>query len=203
MRESFLENRRNSFYGAAYRQLMRLEVLALLLVFALLCVLGYLVVKKSTPDYYASTTTGREVKIHPLSDPVLTTDFIQKWAVTAARSALNLSFSNYQEQLRKASGYFTDGAWRQYRNAIDSRGLLRQINDNQLIVSAIATRKASILYRRVIAGRYTWRIQVPLLLGIQTSGSKTYQKWVVTMTVVRVSTLDTPRSILIDNIEVG
>ncbi len=196
------EHRRNSFYGSAYRQLMRVQIFALLVAFVIQFILIYLATFHHTPKYYASTLTGREVEIKPFSDPILTTKFIRRWAETAARSALNLSFSNYRQELQKASGFFTSDAWSQYMDVIESRGLLSQINDSQLIISAIATQTPTILYRRVHNGHYTWRIQAPLLVGIQTSGSKAYQRWVVTMTIVRVSTLETPRGILINEIEV-
>lgn len=203
MSNSSTEHRRNSFYGFAYRQLMRLQIVALIVAFVLQFALAYIVIFHHTPKYYASTLTGREVEMKPFDDPILTTQFIRRWADTAARSALNLSFSNYKQQLQKASTYFTSNAWTQYMNVIQSRGLLSQINDSQLLVSAIATRGPSILYRRIQGGHYTWRLQVPLLVGVQTSGSKAYQRWVVTMTIVRVSTLDTPLGILINEIKVN
>ena len=203
MRKQYTKNKQNSFFGAAFQFLLRLEIFLLVILLALLSVLYFISEYRSTPDYYASTMTGENVQIYPLNEPILTTDFIRQWSERAAQAAFNFDFQNYESQLKKASVLFTPPAWQKFMAQLSSNGLLSQIRDNQIVLSAVATSGATILNRSVISGRYTWRVQVPILLGFQAAGQRKFARWLVTLTIVRMPTLTTPQGILVNNISSG
>ena len=52
-----------------------------------------------------------------------------------------------------------------------------------------------VLEQGLMAGRYTWKVQIPMLITFQSASQFSQQAVTVTMLIVRVSPLDSPRSI--------
>ena len=59
----------------------------------------------------------------------------------------------------------------------------------------MATRAPVILQKGPLAGRYAWRIQIPILITYQSASEFKQVNNVVTILVKRVSTRETPRGI--------
>ena len=70
--------------------------------------------------------------------------------------------------------------------------------DKQLVVSAVATGTPVITQEGVVDGRYSWNVQIPLLLSYQSSSETNFsQPVIVTMLITRVPVLNNPRGIAI------
>lgn len=102
---------------------------------------------------------------------------------------------NYRSELQAASGFFTPEGWSQFMTALQESNNLDAIRAKKLIVSAVAKRAPVILEKGVLAGRYAWRIQLPLLITYQSPSEFSQTEDVVRLTVHRVSTLNSPRGI--------
>lgn len=78
---------RNAFYrDNYYRALLAVLLVAVLNVFLLAGVI-YQWTHPPQPQYFATTPDGKIIMQHPLSDPVLSDDFVLQWATDAVRSA--------------------------------------------------------------------------------------------------------------------
>src|SRR3989344_7109998 len=186
-----IRTRRNYFYRNNYRRLLSLVLLLLLTSIGLSLFLGYLNYNVSPPKYYATTPNGQITSMHSLSEPLVTQDFVVQWAALAARTVYNLDFVNWQTQLQAAQIYFTPNGWAALMLGLNNSGMTNSLKNNKLQATAVVVKDPVILDREVINGRYTWQIQLPLLVTYVSASDTKKQLLVITLSIVRVSTLDT------------
>ena len=180
-------------YRRRWRQLMLLIATAFVWL-GLYAVIGWC---QSEPKYYASTTTGDVMPLDALSSPVVTTEFIQQWAEMVARKAYNLDFLNVNQSLSQVRPYFSEDGWVAFQDALTKAGLLNKIQQEKLTLSAVANGPVVILKRYVTAGRYSWDVQLPLLVTYSSSSMQAKQQLYIAMTIRRVPELATPQGIAV------
>ncbi len=184
-----------------YRALLKYLTIAGLIAVALCFVLLAQLLTRGEPNYFATTTTGRVIPLTSLSEPVVTSKYIVQWASAATRSVLNLNFDSYQGQLQQSEGYFTASGWQSLRAALNSSGMLNTITSQKLDASAIVSGDAVILDREVIHGRYTWRLQLPVLVTYTSASTSVQAQFIVTMNVQRVPVLNAEKGLAISDFE--
>ncbi len=194
-----LEFENNNLYRDRYQR-----TLGWLLTMAIACVvlvvtLTYMSVNGKQSDYYATTTKGAVIPLHPLSEPVITNQYLVQWASLATRKAFNLDDVHYQAQLKRAEPYFTPTGWKKFLSALNSSGLLGAVKSKKLMMSTVVSGPPVILNRAVVHGRFTWRIQLPLLVTFTSASEKTKSKLMVTMNVQRVPVLSAAKGIAISD----
>ena len=177
---------------------LTVSVVALLSLFLL-----YMVTHPPEPKYFATSVNGRITPLVPFDEPNQSDSAILQWANQAAISSFSYNFVNYTDELQAASTYFTPDGWQQFVQALNDSGNLDQVKNKKLIVSAVATRAPIILQKGILNGRFSWRIQMPILVTYQSASEFTQQNIVVTMLVTRISTLESPRGIGISQFVVG
>lgn len=189
--------RRNDFYRNQFRRMVSFLIVLLFISGGLLTTYILVAGTQAPARYYASTTTGDVVPIESLSSPVVTMDFIRQWAETVARSAYSLDFLSYSKQLQNTQQYFTPDGWIAFQSALDASGLLNDIKANKLYLSAIANGPVVVVNRYISGGRYTWDIQVPLLISFTSSNVVKKKQIYVSMTIKRVPELEEARGIAV------
>lgn len=193
----------NNFYRDAYRRTMKL--LSFLIVIALLLSGGltWMSFDRTQPPYYAAVVTGEVIPMHSLSEPVVTNEFIVRWSALAVRLVYNLGFEAYQQELQKAQPNFTAAGWTELMAALQKSGMLNDIVEHHLRMSAVVSDTPVILAPMVFHGRYTWRVQMPLLVTFTSASEQKRRNMMVTITVERVPTTDASQGIQITNFSVG
>lgn len=191
----------NAFYRDRYRRVMKMVSTMAVLCAILSAVLAWMAYDKQQPPYYAAMTTGEVVPMHALSEPVVTSPFIVAWSARTAQLVYNLNFSTYQQQLAVVQNRFTAEGWNKMMDALKSSGMIKTLTENKLIISAVVSGQPRIISQMIIDGRFTWRVQMKLLVTY-TSASQTKQNQiVVTMNIQRVPTLDAANGIQIVSFE--
>ena len=191
---------RNDTYRDNYRLLIKTAVFLLLSAVCMAIYLAYLCLFPSDPKYYASTSGGQNIALTTLNEPIVTEDFILQWASLAARSTLNINYSEFDRDIEAAKPYYTPAGWSSLQTAMENAKFLKNIQDNKLISSAIINGTPVIIEEAVIGGHYTWHVQLPVLVTY-TSGNQTEQsKYILNLLIERVSTLQTAKGIQINNI---
>lgn len=194
---------RNTFYRDGYRRTAAMLLISLFMNALLCMVLGYLMTHPPEPRYFATSIDGRITPLTPLSEPNQSDSAILQWTNQAAIAAFTYNFVNYRQELQASSGFFTADGWSQFLSALQSSNNLEAVKAKKLIVSAVATRAPVILQKGVLNGLFAWRVQMPILVTYQSASEFTQQNNVVTMLVTRVSTLNSPRGIGIEQFVVG
>ncbi len=190
---------RNQFYRDNYRR----AVLTLLLVFLIDCALGFVVIYRAThppePQYFAATDDGRIIGVHPLSDPVVSDDYVLQWTTNAVAQTFALDYVHWRDQLQSVADYFTGDGWKWFLQALQGTNNLKTLVDLQMVSSATITGAPQLLEHAVLDGRYAWKISIPILITYA-SASKTFNlPATVTVLVLRVPLTEAPARIAINN----
>ncbi|MDR1057203.1 MAG: type IVB secretion system apparatus protein IcmL/DotI [Coxiellaceae bacterium] len=188
---------RNNFYRDNYRRLVGVLLVLLVIIVVLVGTILYQLVNRPEPRYFATTVDGRIMPLYPLSEPVLSPGELLQWAHRAAVAAYTYNFVNYRDAMQELQNQFTPDGWRYYEDALRVSRNLEMVIAKKLVVSAVATGTPVILDQAVINGRYSWKVQIPLLVNYQSPNEQTQRPVVVMMIISRVPTVDMPKGIAI------
>jgi intracellular multiplication protein IcmL len=197
MREDALQvvKLRNEFYRDNYRKVVLALIFSFFVMIILASALFYIVSHPPAPRYFASSSDGRVIPLVPFAQPNLSSASLLEWANTAATAAYSYNFVNYRQALQQAADYFTPEGKQMFFSAIKRSNNLQAVMSKKLIVSAVATGVPVILEQGLLADRYTWKVQIPMLITFQSASQFSQQAVTVTMLIVRVSTLTSARGI--------
>lgn len=120
-----------------------------------------------------------------LKEPNISTISLLVWANEAIVTTYTYNFVSYKKDLQNASQYFTVDGWKKYMSALENSGDLKNVRDKKLVVSAVATGTPVVLEQKVIEGKYTWKIQMPILVTYQNNLGSTNKNLVVALQVVK------------------
>lgn len=194
---------RNQFYRDGQHKMVIMLLLSMVTNILLVAAIGYIFLHPPEPKYFATSINGRITPLFPLDEPNQSDSAVLQWANQAATAAFTYNFVNYHTELQSSSGFFTADGWTQFLTALKDSNNLEAVKAKKLIVSAVATRAPVILQKGLLNGRYSWRIQMPILVTYQSASEFSQANNVVTMLITRVSTLNSPRGIGIAQFVVG
>lgn len=186
---------RNRFYQDSYRTLLLILVLSFTLNLILVGLISYVITHPPAPKYFATTSDGRITPLIALDQPNLSTSAVLQWANTAAVASYTYNFVNYRSELQAASEFFTPDGWSDFLNALETSTNLSAVKDKKLVVSAVATGAPVVLQQGLLDGRYSWRVQMPILATYQSASEISRQNILLTMLIQRVSSLNSARGI--------
>lgn len=190
---------RNEFYRDGYRSLLRLTLMQGIVILGLLGAM-YFVINVHQPEnrYFATTEDGRLVPMVPLNEPNLSTPALMSWVAQAATEVMTFGFNDYRRRLQESSRNFTRRGWESFTGALQRSRVIEMVEANQQVVTAAPQGAPIVVSEGLVAGRYQWEIQLPMILTYQ-SGSRTRtDKLLITIIVVRVPRLESPNGVGIE-----
>lgn len=190
---------KNNLYRDNYRRALSVLLVMIIICLAFSALLSYQIASTPKAKYYATTTTGNVIPLYSLSTPVVTNAYLLKWAALATRACYNLDFVHYPDQLKKASAYFTPSGWSALMAAMKGSGVLESLQKNKLYMDAVVSGPVVIVAEAIIHGRYSWRVQLPLLLTYTSANENRRAHFLVTMDIMRVPVLDAEKGIQIND----
>ncbi|MBU0743831.1 MAG: type IVB secretion system apparatus protein IcmL/DotI [Gammaproteobacteria bacterium] len=188
---------RNNFYRDNYRRLVGGLLISLIIVIGLVGTVVYQITNRPEPRYFATTVDGRIMPLYALSEAMLSPGELLQWAHGAAIAAYTYNFVNYRDAMQQLQNQFTPKGWVYYEDALRASRNLEMVIAKKLVVSAVATGTPVILDQAVIDGRYSWKVQIPLLVSYQSPNEQTQNPVIVMMIISRVPTVDMPKGIAI------
>lgn len=188
---------RNNFYRDNYRRVMRLLLIMSIILVVLVLTMAYLFTHRPEPKYFATTQTGRVLTLVPLSAPMLSTEALLSWASQVAMGAYTFNFANYRQKIQMQEVNFTSDAWQEFLTQLKTSGNIKAIAERQLVVSAVVSGAPIIVSQGLLSGRYAWKVQLPLLVTYLSSSDKFQKAYMVTMVIVRISTLQNQNGVAI------
>lgn len=177
---------RYGFYQEGYKK-ASLLVFFLLVFMVLLIVLDFSLFqnRKRSPEFFTLTCDGSFATVTPLSQPYVVDSKVLSWAATAISSAYSMDYIHYREQLERNSIRFTPQGWRSFGRVFKQSRNLETVVERKLIVSSVPTAAPVITKRGVLNGRYTWQVEMPILVSYQNKDTDIQQSLKVTVNVVR------------------
>jgi len=194
---------RNKFYHDGQRKLVAILLSSVCVNLILGFMLFYLITHPPEPKYFATSINGRITPLFALNAANQSDSAVLQWANQAAIAAFTYNFVNYRSELQAASGFFTASGWTQFLTALEQSNNLDAVKAKKLVVSAVATRAPIILQKGILNGSYSWRVQMPILVTYQSASEFSQQNNVVTILITRISSLNSPRGIGIDQFVVA
>ncbi len=187
---------RNAFYRDGYRNLTRLVLIQGMAIIGLIVGLVVAVSMSKPQDrFFATTSDGRLVRMIPLGQPNLNDAAIVSWSARAASEIMTFGFHDYQRRLQESSTYFTRRGWQSFTEALDRARIIEAVEENQQIVTAAPQQAPVIIQQGLVNGIYRWIVELPLIVTYQAGAAQQSNNVKVRMIIVRVSTLDNPSGI--------
>ncbi|MBM93919.1 MAG: type IV secretion protein DotI [Legionellales bacterium] len=188
---------RRDFYRDGYRRAQLLCLILAVIIVIETIALSWVNTRPPQVQYFATDPEGKLTKMHPLNQPLLSQEALLSWANQSIVSAYTYNFVDYRKQLQTLSSLFTPDGWKQFQAALVRTRNLETVIAKQLVTTAVATGAPIIEDQRVINGRYSWRISMPILVKYQSSSQNYSQSLVVRIIVQRVPVYTNPKGIAI------
>ena len=191
---------RDKFYRDGFHRVVLAFILSLASNVALIALIVYIWTHPPSPRYFPVSDAGRITPIQPLHKPkeFSNESTIIEWATKSAIAAYSFNYVNYMQELQAASIFFTPRGWDNFLDALVSSNNLEAIKVRKFIVNSEAYGVPKIIRQGVIKGRYTWELELQLLVTFRNEVQFNQQKLKIIMKVQRISSLNSPRGIGID-----
>ena len=190
---------RNEFYRDGYRSLLKMTLIQSIVILALVGAMYY-IVKVNQPQhfYFATTEDGRLIPMVPLSQPNLSTPALMSWVAQATTEVMTFGFNDYRRRLQESSRNFTKRGWESFTQALQRSRIIEMLEVNQQIITA-APKGAPILQSEgLVAGRYQWVVEIPLVLTYRSGAKTSNTGLLVTVIIVRVPRLESANGVGIE-----
>ena len=188
---------RNSFYRDNYRKVMSALLGCVLIIMLLAATVIYFATHRPQPVYFATSEGWHLQPLTPLNEPVLDDAQVLQWATNAVGHIYGFNFVNYREQLQAASQYFTTQGYQTFIAALTASNNLETVKSQKLVLSAVVTKAPVVIAEGMLQGVYAWRVQLPVMITLQSASQQLTQSVVVTLLIVRADTLNKPQGIAI------
>lgn len=190
---------RNEFYRDGYRSLLKMALIQSVVILGLIGAMYYVIsVNQPQHFYFATTEDGRLIPMVPLSQPNLSTPALMSWVAQGTTEVMTFGFNDYRRRLQESSRNFTKRGWESFTQALQRSRIIEMVEVNQQIITA-APKGAPILESEgLVAGRYQWRVQIPLVLTYRSGAKTSTTGLLVTVVVVRVPRLESPNGVGIE-----
>ncbi len=149
------------------------------------------------PLYFSAEATKALVAEAPLDKPSIQKNELLNWVAEGMMKAYTLNFINYQANIDKASVYFTREGFATYQAAFVNTKILERLLADKLVLKAVPTDAPNIIVDEPFAGRYMWKIKLPMRFQYE-SVTRLFSEMVeVTLIVMRVPTSQSPNGVSI------
>lgn len=189
---------RNAFYRDNYRFAQLAVLLLLVLNFLLGGAVAYKYTHPAAPRYFPTTSDGKLILAHPLTDPLFSDDHVLQWSVDQARKTFSLDFLHWHDQLQSVRGVYTNTGWKQFTVSLKQSNNLKTLMTQKMVINAEVTGSPVVTNKGAIYGQYAWKIEFPMLITF-TNGQKSIPQPVkVIMIVVRAPMSEYPSGMAIN-----
>lgn len=177
---------------------------------AIMVLSGYiylLVETQRLPDTYAFNKT----QVAPLvtqSLPRLSNEAVLVWASQAVSDIFTFNFAqDIDAHLKRVSNYFTEEGYAEYKDSLDSSGLLQDLTNKQLVYAANSCDIVSIENQRQVtiddSPITVWYMEIPLLLQVQSNSPTKLNRYVIKLIIEGGAGVKPDQSIGIAGIRMG
>lgn len=181
-------------YRDGFRNLLRIVKLQGFLILGLTVLLMYCIHGIRAQDrYFAMTSEGGKMQLVGLDDPNIGNAALLNWAGQAAVDILTFGFNDVDERFALSRTYFTDDGWESFREAMGKSGLLRSVSNNQQIITSIPKEPPRLTASGLRNGKYSWIVDVPVVMAIRAGNKKLTRIQNVKMIIVKLPTEKNPR----------
>jgi intracellular multiplication protein IcmL len=188
---------RNAYYRDGYRLMLKISVLLGIIIMILVGALVTLVVTTNVKHvFFATTSDGRIMPIVPLNNAFISRGDLVSWVADVTKRVMQFGYHDYRLRLQDSAQHFTAEGWQTFTKALKDSRILESVDARKLVVDATIDGAPEVSREGEDAnGVYTWVVKVPMTIKYMGGQAPAEQRLDVTLTIVRVSTLERPRGI--------
>lgn len=190
---------RNDFYRDGFTKVLLALGIVSVAIILLIAASIYLVVAKPSPVAFSTDNEWRVVPPVPLDQPYLSTADLTQWVSLTLPNVFNYDFLHYMAKYKDNQQYFTQNGFNKYIGILNLYAPYNLVSQKKLFVSAAPDGAPFIVNQGLIGGRYSWWLQMPLVIhfgGLERGYS---QNVTLQVLVVREPTLNNLSGVVIDN----
>jgi hypothetical protein len=180
--------------------LIGLFVMAMTL--AVVILIGVAFFKKPSPVYLALTPGDQITQDVPLEMPNLPNTVMLNWVNEVITSTFTFNFKNVQRVLDNARPAYTSTGYAVLIATLKEKNILPDLQQEKWVYNCFATSAPQIQSERVIDGRYTWIVLIPIRIQLDNVRQSIGKEWRLTLKVVRVPSLVAPMGFQIDGVTI-
>lgn len=202
----------NSIFKYITQNVIYAICMSVILSFLLMGILSIMLLFPKERSYFITYTAPRDkfitknwqrpkaLQIRQLYEPNLSDTSVVQWANEAIIDLYTYDFFNYRKQVFSKKRFFLQKGWNSFISGLKSSGILKEIRDKKLRVSAIVVKQALLQRKGPILGVYSWSIKLPVLVNFESASETRQQRYLARMIVQRRSPLHDARGIGISSI---
>ena len=136
----------------------------------------------------------------PLTEPNISQALLSDFAARAAISVHTYDYINWRENLSYAmQTYFTPQGGRYFLDAFARSNILRQVQRQYYVVSAVSDGAPVIESTGIDHGRLFWKVQVPITITYRFGSDYKAERRIIELTILRIDpTPANPNGVAID-----
>ena len=138
--------------------------------------------------YSVNMDTKETKKIVSLPFPFQSFKNVASWLSDAIKSSYSFDFINFDDQVQKASYYFTDVGYKSYLDSLELNDIKSKILKNRVQVSILPLQQPVYINGGVIGKQEFWKYRVPVMVDYYNGTKHSIKKMLVEVLVVRVDT---------------
>lgn len=190
---------RNAFYRDGYRLMLRISIIQLFVLVVLIAtIIGLVLTIQTKQIYFATTSDGRIIPIVPLSDEYRSKAEVITWAAETSKSVMRFDYADYRARLQQSSYSFTTTGWDSFNKALKDSSMIEAVTARKLVVTMDIKAAPEIISAGVRNGVYTWDVKMPVMIKMDGPESPQPTLANLLLRIVRVSTLQNPDGISIE-----
>lgn len=180
---------------------IQIIILALFSIALTVGIVGLIILLRSSvvppPTYFAAMPNGALFPEKPLDQPSLETNELLNWITEAMMQSNTFNFIDYNTVIDAANVYFTKEGYESYKNALVTAKIIETVIEKKYVLRAVATDAPQLLLEKPFAGRYMWKIRIPMQFKYQNVRTDFGSLVEITLIVMRVPTAQAPNGVLI------
>lgn len=190
---------RNDFYRDGFTKVLVALSMIIAAISLLIAASIYLVVAKPAPVFFPTDNEWRVVPPIPLDQPYLSTADLTQWVSQTLPAVFNYDFLHYMASYKNNQQYFTQNGFSKYAAILNIYASYGLVSQRKLFVSAAPDGAPFIVNQGLLDGRYSWWLQMPLVIHFGSLDRGYSQNVTLQILVVREPTLNNLWGVVIDN----
>ncbi len=180
---------------------VRIVLLAMLSMGLTVGILGLVMILRTSslppPVYFASGMNGALFPEKPLDQPSLEINELLNWVTEAMMASNTFNFIDLDSVMNAANVYYTKEGFASYKNALSNEKIPDTVIEKKFVLKATAMDAPQLLLEKPFAGRYMWKIKIPMQFRYQNVTTDFNNFFDVTLIVMRVPTIQSANGVLI------
>lgn len=180
---------------------VRIVLLAMLSMGLTVGIVGLVMILRTSalppPVYFASSMNGALFPEKPLDQPSLEINELLNWVTEAMMASNTFNFIDFESVMNAANLYYTKEGFESYKNALSNAKIPDTVVEKKFVLKATAMDAPQLLLEKPFAGRYMWKIKIPMQFRYQNVTTDFNNFFDITLIVMRVPTIQSANGVLI------